>query len=279
MAPSPKTLELIAVMCESILVGAYGVLTALVFWLLITKRRTMPKMHKILFGASIVMFLISVAHLALVMVQNTAKFSSRNAQARIILSVFQVRLIPPHALGIFILKLAGLTFDLASFHEFRTFFTVAPAALIVANTCICTLLIAGKIWYTRYQLRAASGCSMYSSGGFTGTIALFIESGALYATCQILSLVLDHIKSDGIHILLDLEMPLIGILPTLIIVFVHFELIGTPAPNTGSIPSRVQFRDRDRLNLDTFTTSVTTKSAFEREIKCYNYPQHDAAIA
>lgn len=247
----------------------------------------MPKMHKILFGACVVMFFISVAHLALVMVQNsTSKLSKQNAQARIILSTFQFMIGdlvliwrvwvvwgrnywvagPPLAIMI---AASSFTFNLASAHEFRTFFLVAPAALIVANTSICTLLIAGKIWYARHQLRLAGGGAMYAAGGFNGTVALFIESGALYATCQILSLVLDHIKSDGIHILLDLEVPLIGILPTLIIVFVHFELIGSKAHNMGSsIPSsRIQFQDGDRLNLDTFTSTVTTQGESDRDAK------------
>ncbi|RDB21588.1 hypothetical protein Hypma_011269 [Hypsizygus marmoreus] len=277
MAPSPRTLELIAIMCESILVGAYGVLVALVTWLLVTKRRTMPRTHKILFGASLVMFVISAVHLALVILQNTSSFGRWNARVQIILSVFQFMIrdlvliwrvwvvwgrnywvaLPPLVIMI---TAAGFTFNLASFHEFRTFFTVASAALVVANTSICTLLITGKIWYAQYQLRTISGGAMYAGGGFQGAIALLIESGALYATCQILSLILNHIKSEGIHILLDLEMPLIGILPTLIIVFVHFELLGVTSTVSTSTRGSMHFQERDRAHLDTFASSIMANS-------------------
>ncbi|KAF5379367.1 hypothetical protein D9615_006584 [Tricholomella constricta] len=300
MAPSAQAMELIAVMCESILIGAYAVLTALVIWLLVTKRRKMPRMHKVLFGASIVMFLISVAHLALVMQQNTSlKLSKQNAQARIILSGFQLVIgdlvliwrvwivwgrnywivAPSFTMTI---VAACLLFNLASLKEFRKFFTVAPAALFVANTSMCTLLIAGKIWYARYQLHSLVGGTMYASGGFSGTVALFIETGALSATCQILSLILDHIHSDGIHILLDLEIPLIGILPTLIIVFVHFELVGTNSVNTSTPSRSIHFEDRNRVHLDTFSlpgTDTTATEGMNRDAKVYDYTRRGTSMA
>ncbi|KAG6840622.1 hypothetical protein C0991_005474 [Blastosporella zonata] len=57
---------------------------------------------------------------------------------------------------------AGLTFNLAGLTETRPFFTDAPVALIVANTTICTLLIAGKICKvsTPSARREASGVTM-----------------------------------------------------------------------------------------------------------------------
>ncbi|RDB27779.1 hypothetical protein Hypma_003240 [Hypsizygus marmoreus] len=280
MAPSPRTLELIAVMCESILVGAYSVLVALVIWLLVYS-----EVHTGLHSYSDV-------HV----IQYEAAHDAHDAQDPIwgfvigdLVLIWRVWVVwgrnywvalPP--LIIMIIS-AGLTFNLASFHEFRTFFTVAPAALIVANTSICTILIAGKIWYARYQLRNISGGAMYGGGGFQGTVALFIESGVLYATCQLLSLILDHIKSDGIHILLDLEMPLIGILPTLIIVFVHFELVGVRTSTaSSSIPRSMRFQDRDRVHLDTFASSITANSKNARggldpDAKVNRYP--DPAVS
>ncbi|GLB41477.1 hypothetical protein LshimejAT787_1000770 [Lyophyllum shimeji] len=296
MAPSEKTLELVTVMCESMLVGVYAVLTALVIWLLSTKHRTMPTMHKMLFGASIIMFFISVAHLALVMAQlASSKLSKQNAQGRIILSAFQFMIgdlvliwrvwvvwgrnywvaAPPLAIMI---VAASLTFNLASHKQFTTFFTVAPSALVVANTTICTLLIAGKIWYARYQLRSTGGGVIYAGGAFNGTVVLFIETGALYATVQIISLVLDHVKSEGIHVLLDLEMPLIGILPTLIIVFVHFQLIGATGPKT--VPtSRMQFEDSNQVNLDTFTSSMTARGEMDRDAKSSGHSKYGLSTA
>lgn len=39
-----------------------------------------------------------------------------------------------------------LALRLLSDHHVQSFFTVAPVAMIVVNTSLCTLLIAGKIW-------------------------------------------------------------------------------------------------------------------------------------
>ncbi|KAG6909521.1 hypothetical protein DXG01_017078 [Tephrocybe rancida] len=258
----------------------------------------MPRIQKILFGASVAMFLISVAHLALVIQQAaSAKPIKANAQARIVLSVFQFVIgdliliwrvwviwgrnyliaAPPFAIMV---VAAGLTFNVATLHEFRSFFTVAPSALIVANTSICTLLIAGRIWHSRYQLRLLSKNAVLTSG-FSGTVALFIESGALYAAIQIISLALDHAKNDGIHIVLDLEMPLIGILPTLIIVFVHFGLVDSAARKlqNSAANSTMRFQQKDRVNLDTFVSSMATNTGMGSDNKGHHYSQHDSSMA
>jgi hypothetical protein len=56
-----------------------------------TSERSMPTMHKVLFGASIAMFLISVVHLGLVMQQVTVPLVPKpNFQTQIVLSVIQV---------------------------------------------------------------------------------------------------------------------------------------------------------------------------------------------
>lgn len=41
----------------------------------------------------------------------------------------------------------AFTLHMAAQHNSDSFFTVVPVALIVANTTLCTLLIAGRIWY------------------------------------------------------------------------------------------------------------------------------------
>lgn len=57
-----------------------------------TKRRKMPTVHMALFGASIVMFCLSIVHLALVIQQHvaTAKVLLRNAKTQLVLVTFQV---------------------------------------------------------------------------------------------------------------------------------------------------------------------------------------------
>jgi len=161
------------------------------------------------------------------------------------------------ALGPLIIMIvaAGFSFNSVSLRdpEIRRFFVVAPSALIVVNTTICTLLIAGRIWYIRHQVRRIAGGRMYAASGFSGTVILFIETGALYSAMQIVSLILDRIDNPGLHILLDLQIPLIGILPTLIIVFVHFEIGSTG--QSKSVES-YDFGDRGRvIQLDTVASS------------------------
>ncbi|KAF8240576.1 hypothetical protein L208DRAFT_1384380 [Tricholoma matsutake] len=275
MAPPTRVLGLIAVMCESFLVGAYAALAVVVLWLLISRRRTMSIMHKALFLASIVMFLVSVADLALV-VQQVAivKMSLVNARTRIILSVIQfiigdlvliwrVWVVWGHsywiALGPLIIMIisAGFAFSLASSHDMITFFIATPSALIVANTIICTLLIAGRIWYTRYQVHQISGGRVYDASRFSKIVLLFIETGALYTASHLVALILNHFSSPAIHIILDLGIPLIGILPTLIIVLVHFELVRSPQQSSSARPHTIRFEDRSRITqLDAFARSI-----------------------
>ncbi|KAG6846634.1 hypothetical protein H0H93_012717 [Arthromyces matolae] len=168
MAPSRALIELVSVMCESVLVGAYAVLVGLLVYILASSRKASSTMHRILFSASIAMFIISVVHLGLVMQQfSAAVVPVGNFQTQIVLSVFQfvigdmvliwrVWVIWGKnyfiAAGPFIIMIiaAALTFNLATLTETRPFFTTAPVALIVANTSICTLLIAGRIWWETF---------------------------------------------------------------------------------------------------------------------------------
>ncbi|KAF8075296.1 hypothetical protein FPV67DRAFT_1728358 [Lyophyllum atratum] len=203
----------------------------------------MPKMHRILFSASVLMFLISATHLGLVMQAETGvgKPPLANAQSQIILSFVIGDLILIWRVWVMwdrnywiaagpvaiMISAAACSLDIAFSPKVRRFFTVAPVALIVANTSICTLLIAGRIWYMYYQIRKVTkkaGIS-YLSNDYKGVVALIIESGALYTACQFISLILDRTKSIGLTVILNLEIPLIGILPTLIIVLVHFDKV------------------------------------------------------
>lgn len=132
MAPSPNVVNLFAVMSESLLIGklhharlklnssrglmaisirllrgAYGACGVAVNvrvhriashfrssipFAFSSRRRTMPTMHKVLFWASIIMFLVSVTHLALVVEQSSiARISLVNLRTRVILAIVQVR--------------------------------------------------------------------------------------------------------------------------------------------------------------------------------------------
>lgn len=279
MAPSLQVVNFVSVMCESILVGAYAVLVGLVAWVLITGHRSMPTMHKVIFGASITMFFISVAHLGLLMQQVTVTpVPKPNFRIQIVLCTIQfvigdliliwrVWIVWGRnywvALGPLMIMIvaAGFSFNIATsiFTETRSFYTAAPPALIVANTSICTLLIASRIWYMHYQVNRSGGAPTMQMNAYKGALMLVIESGALYALAQLLSLILNHIKNIGLPILLNLEIPLIGILPTLILVFVHFQMV--PGTRTSMRYSRGPYQDASqptRVTVNTFTSRTIT---------------------
>jgi len=256
-----KSLQLAAVMTESFFVGAFLILVAFVCKILATAHRTMSLMLKILFGASIVMFAISCAHLALV-IQEIAVTNPppANNQAQIVLSMLQFligELILLWRLWVvwgrkywittvpilLILSAAGLTLSLLSESydddddDADYYNTVVPVVLIAGNAALCTSLIAGRIWYVRWKLRTAEVASVGGSSWWRGAVALVVESGILYSGLQIASLILHYRKGSALPVLLDLEIPLIGILPTLIIVLVHSHL------DNASLPAPLAPRD------------------------------------
>jgi len=292
MAPSRKLVNLVSVMCESLLVGAYAVLIGFVVWLL-TGQRSMPTTHKVLFGASIAMFLISVAHLGLLMQQVTVDVVPlANFRAQILLATFQFIIgdlvliwrvwviwrrnywVAAGPLAI-MLAAAGFSFNIVSGTETRSFFITAPVAMIVVNTTICTLLIAGKIWYMRHDLQRYGGSmgAAHTSRSYRAVL-LMIESGALYAAAQLTSLVLNQIESPGVSILQNLEMPLIGILPTLIILLVHFDML--TRPQIAKELTTANFGDRS-YPTNTFssqTLSVGTRMEFQSDNISEQHPAH-----
>jgi hypothetical protein len=66
----------------------------------------------------------------------------------------------------------GFSFNSVSLRdpEIRRFFVVAPSALIVVNTTICTLLIAGRIWC----FTPASDLKFVRNADFSSTIGIYV---------------------------------------------------------------------------------------------------------
>ncbi|GLB40395.1 hypothetical protein LshimejAT787_0802660 [Lyophyllum shimeji] len=287
MAPSRTLIQYFSVMAESLLLGVYLVLVFVVCWILKTRHRNMPTMHKILFGASITMWFIAAAHLALLIQEASVgvKPSRPVGQAVILLSMFQfvigdliliwrVWVIWNRnfwiAAGPFALMVtaAAFTCKMAVAPEtHNSFFSTVPVVLIVANTSICTLLIAGRVWFMQYRLKKISdGVLVSSQSCFGGAVALLMESGALYATCQLISLVLNYVGSTGVSVMLNLEIPLIGILPTLIIVLVHFNMV--PGTDTSqSYAATLNFQTTAGVTLDTVVTGQLTTVQSDRSSK------------
>jgi len=203
----------------------------------------MPVMHKTLFGASVLMFLISVIFLGLVMQELSTDIPSSsvaNRQAQLTLSTIQyvigdliliwrvwivwgrkhIVIVAP-----MVILLVGMGFALHFLITANTFYGVVPVVLIVCNTSLCTLLIAGKIWFMHRKLIQSGNIDSGSSvsSRYKGVIFLVIESGTLYTCTVVTSLILYFRSSVALPIVFDLGIPLVGILPTLIIVVVHLD--------------------------------------------------------
>ncbi|GLB41471.1 hypothetical protein LshimejAT787_1000710 [Lyophyllum shimeji] len=248
-----KTLQLAAVLAESFLVGSYFIVVILISWVLVAKDSPVPRTHRLLFGGSIFMFLVSVVHLGLVMQELTvAVIPKANGQAQVVLATIQYATgdliliwrvwvvwgfnywIAFTPLGL-LLAAAGLSLHQLAGQDI--FFSIIPVSLIVANTSLCTALIFGRVWYIERKA-AKTSTTKCTTGIWKGSMILFIESGVLYTSTQLLSLILSYKKVVALPLLLNLEMPLIGILPSLIIIVVHYDLRRGPQTQTLSRTAR-----------------------------------------
>jgi len=121
----------------------------------------------------------------------------------------------------------------------------------------------------QYRLRKIADNAMVSYAPqtcFGSAVALLVESGALYATCQLISLILNYVGSNGLSVMLNLEIPLIGILPTLIIVLVHFNMV--PGTDTShSYAATLNFHTTTNITLDTVVTGDLTTIPNNRSSK------------
>ncbi|KAF9461125.1 hypothetical protein BDZ94DRAFT_852858 [Collybia nuda] len=266
-----KNAQMIAVMLESFLVGIFAALISFVVWIMWTGFNSMSKIHKVLFGATIVMFILSVIHLGLVMQEVTVEsVSLACAQLQIVLSMIQyvtgdlvliwrVWVILGRnyviASGPLILMIVAAAFE----DHADTFFTAVSVSLIVTNTTLCTFLITSRIWYMqRIPKSVSSGTiSPWTPNHYKRITILVVESGALYTSCQIVSLVLHYTQSVALPIILDLEIPLIGILPTLIIVFVHFGVVSGSPNSSTSIPRPVIYKGASHAKTDVTRLSLS----------------------
>ncbi|KDR68923.1 hypothetical protein GALMADRAFT_160723 [Galerina marginata CBS 339.88] len=275
--PNTAQLHYVEVMCESVVQGMYCVLVVVILWLLM-QPRPMPIIHKIMFIAGIVMWMLACAHLGLVIQQVTHVVTPiPNAQAQASIATVQFMIgdmiiiwrvwavwgrsylaaVVPFML---MLGSAGVRFaeaaKLVTFAHRPRLADVATA-LLVTNVLLSTILIAGRIWYMQWHMTKLLGRapSKKSQSKYKGILMLIIESGAIYALSQIIDLILDDIHSNGIHTVLDIQVPLAGILPTLIVLVVHFDLVpGTNATETYHAAVSSKFQAASGPNQVTSTT-------------------------
>ncbi|PPQ80286.1 hypothetical protein CVT25_003683 [Psilocybe cyanescens] len=234
-------LNYVADLCESALYGAFSLLILVVIWILLTAKK-MTRIYKVMFWASIVMWALTTAHLGLLIQRlSFAKTTLWEAKAAVSLVTVQfmisdmilvwrvyavwgrnywTTLIPI----ILMIGAAAVRFSVVSNGAEVLLFVSDPANfIIIANTMYCTILIAGRICYLRYS--NDEGPTRGKQNMYERVLLMIIESGALYALSMIIAIIVDKVHSPGIHVILDITMPLSGILPTLILLVVHFELV------------------------------------------------------
>ncbi|KDR68136.1 hypothetical protein GALMADRAFT_231531 [Galerina marginata CBS 339.88] len=213
--------------------------------------RKMPIIHKVMFGASIVMWILGTLHLGLLIQRlsfgKTTLWEAKGAVSIATLQFMISDLIliwrvyavwgrnywPTVIPVILMIAAAAVRFSVVANGSAVLSFVSDPANdIIIANTMYCTALIAGRIWYIQWktretlQITAATG----RRNVYQGVLLMIIESGALYALSQLISVIVDKVHSPGIHVILDITIPWTGILPTLIVLLVHFDLVpGTRA--------------------------------------------------
>ncbi|KDR70255.1 hypothetical protein GALMADRAFT_144920 [Galerina marginata CBS 339.88] len=245
--PNPAQLHYVEVMCQSMLHGMYTVLVAVIIWIL-RQPQPMSPIHKVMFLAGIFMWMLSSAHVGLVIQQVTHVVTPvPNAKAQVLIATLQymigdliliwrvwavwgrnyrVIILP------FLLMITPVGLGFAEAVDIETFASRGPFAdigdaLTAGNVLLSTFLISGRIWYLQWQMRKLLGRapSLNSRRRYNGALMLIVESGALYAISLILDLILDALHSPGVHALLDMQIPLAGMLPTLVVLVVHFDLV------------------------------------------------------
>ncbi|KAJ7244897.1 hypothetical protein C8J57DRAFT_1725466 [Mycena rebaudengoi] len=282
MAPLTTTqLFIIEVFTEAFFYGLHWAVF-LVFLGIWTRRKINP----ILVGVTVLMFLLATAHMALVLWQNLATVPSKisvplqkNLQARVILAFTHIMLgegiLIWRAWAVWgrdyrvivvpvILMAMAYSFGMytaASTAKTSVVINLVSPSLWLANCILCTSLIAGRILYINSFMRSA-GQSSTLAGRYLGTILLVGESGAIYTAAQIASLVLQKMNHPGLHVILDLDIPLFGILPTIIIVLVQLQLVPLTRSTTShlstSIPMPITWKAADRNDSNLKTNGSTT---------------------
>ncbi|KAL0957957.1 hypothetical protein HGRIS_000137 [Hohenbuehelia grisea] len=238
------------VLCESALYGVFATLIAVVLYLLFSGRR-ISTAHRALFWVSVFMFALVTVHLGLEMQQVTKAdgVPVQNIQAQSIMIAFLIAIGDSIlvwrvwvvwarnywvAAFPFVLTIATWVLSMIASAEITNApwvfiipkFSQAISALYVANTVSATGLIIGRVLYIQRSVHSVSGSSnRATSKRYTGALLLIVESGLVWTVCQIIGLILANIKDTGITTILNLQVPLIGIMPTMIILIVHFDLV------------------------------------------------------
>ncbi|KAL0947484.1 hypothetical protein HGRIS_013589 [Hohenbuehelia grisea] len=224
----------------------------------------MPLVQKIMFWLGIIMFVLTTVQLGLVLQQVTvAVVPLANARAQVAIAMIQFMMgdsiliwrvwvvwnrswkatIVPVAL---MLAAAGArTPIIISPVLVRAFVSDIASIIIVVNVGLCTLLIGGRIWYI--QREVSKNLNSPYRRTYKAVMLLLIESGGLYFISQLLGIILSKVHNLGVHTVLDIQVPLIGILPTLIVLLVYLEMVpGSKVVQEDiSTTGRISFRNHN----------------------------------
>jgi len=290
----PEHLHYIEVMCNSAFYGVYCVLVVVVLYLLYTRPK-MPFIHKIMFWAGVFMWVLTTVQLGLVLQQVTVPVVPlANARAQVCIAIVQFMigdsiliwrvytvwssswLMTAIPIGLMIAAAGTRIPIVVSPVKVRAFVSDTAATLIVVNVGLCTLLIAGRIWYLQWQIGKVMDTP--SSRTYKAVLLMLIESGALYFIAQLLAVILSKIHNNGVHTVLDIQVPLIGILPTMIVLLVHLDMVpGTRVQTEYTTMGRISFRKgpRPKATEVSLTTDVelatTTKIDEDYSRPGYNH--------
>ncbi|KAH9481079.1 hypothetical protein JR316_0005598 [Psilocybe cubensis] len=244
--------------------GALSLLILVVIWILLTAKK-LARIMQVMFGASILMWIVSTLHLA-ALIQRLSLGRTELWEAKAAVSLATLQFMISDVILIwrvyavwgrsywttiipFILMIgaAAVRFSVVSNGTAVLLFVSDPANfIIIANTAYCTALIAGRIMQVTFTdaIKILDSSALGPRGKqnvYERVLLMIIESGALYALSMMVCIVVDKVHSPGIHVILDITVPLTGILPTLIVLVVHYELVPGTRDSISSVIGDSEF--------------------------------------
>ncbi|EIN11186.1 hypothetical protein PUNSTDRAFT_131364 [Punctularia strigosozonata HHB-11173 SS5] len=246
--PTALQLAMASMFTESFFFGIYTVLEVVVVYILFARRRGAQKSLVALLYLSLFMYALVTTHMVLEVVQSMQTVVSlQNVQTRTIVGsllsasgdcilIWRAWVVWSYNYWVIVIPVIAVLLETAfnfissaavSTSNSFTVFALPSSILTMVNNIICTALIAGRIGYMQWTTRKVLGknSGTISARSYTGIMLLFIESGFIFTAVQIITVILDQIANPGIHVVINLYTPLMGLLPTLIIVLVHFEKV------------------------------------------------------
>lgn len=246
MPLSPARINVLSLFCETLLYGIYAELVAAVLYICCTARN-ISRPQAGLYTLTFIMFLLASGHEAILLAEQLGgKITMRQTQAAVAIAQIMIAfadailiwrvwvvwskrhlviVIPVMSTttGLVIGLLSAAT--ITSHDSLKELLPLPTLALGLANTIVCTALIAGRLVYLECKLSSALGITVYSTRSYRKIVLLVVESGALLVSLNTIAMVLMETNNPALHIVLNLGMPLCGIVPTIIIVLAHFDLI------------------------------------------------------